>query len=73
MFTVLDKVPLEELNSFVNGFFEQLILQKNLNGDTIISDYIEVIFFSHFFSGFLQQPNTIEFFFFFYSVSWKDL
>lgn len=48
LFTILDKVPLDELNSFVNGFMQHLLLQKNLNGDTIISEYIQVCYFISF-------------------------
>ncbi|XP_065204006.1 kinetochore-associated protein 1 [Planococcus citri] len=43
IFTILDKIPLEELNSFVNGFLAKLMLEKNLHGDVIISEYIQCL------------------------------
>lgn len=42
IFSVLDKVPLEALDSFMRGFFKTLLAQENLNADAVISEYILV-------------------------------
>lgn len=43
VFTILDKVPLEELRTFFKGFLNDLIAEKGLNSDLVISEYIQVL------------------------------
>jgi len=42
IFNILDRVPVEKLDSFMRGFFKTLLIRENLNADTIISEYISV-------------------------------
>lgn len=44
IFTILDKIPLEELHSFIHGFLNDMIQEKKLYSDAIISEYIQVGF-----------------------------
>lgn len=72
IFTILDKIPLEELQRFVNGFLSQLILEKNLNADVIISEYIQVSVLSRSTAVICQFKINFELRVFCFSASLKD-
>lgn len=60
---------MEELKSFVDGFFEELIFQKNLNADLLLSGYIRVNFNYIKFSKFLKLSKYLNKFFNFQKYS----